>query len=143
MGEPVKIIDLARNMIELSGLRPGVDIEIEVVGMRDGETLHEDLFAGDEQPDRTSHGKIFRSASSFSFDADTFLEELETFEQVVFDADQLDVPEDQRLTAPDERQADREHHGQRGRPVEEGGADGRGARDAARRGGWRRHGAVV
>ena len=88
MGEPVKIIDLARNMIELSGLRPGIDIEIEVVGMRDGETLHEDLFAGDEQPDRTSHGKIFRSASSFRLDADTFLEDLESFERVVFDADQ-------------------------------------------------------
>jgi FlaA1/EpsC-like NDP-sugar epimerase len=88
MGEPVKIIDLARNMIELSGLRPGIDIDIEVVGMRDGETLHEDLFAGDEQPDRTSHGKIFRSASSFKLDADGFLEELETFEKVVFDADQ-------------------------------------------------------
>jgi FlaA1/EpsC-like NDP-sugar epimerase len=88
MGEPVKIVDLARNMIELSGLRPGIDIEIKVVGLRDGEKLHEELFAGDERPDRTSHGKIFRSASSFSLDADAFLEELEAFEQVVFEADQ-------------------------------------------------------
>jgi FlaA1/EpsC-like NDP-sugar epimerase len=88
MGKPVKIIDLARNMIELSGLRPGVDIEIEVVGRRDGETLHEDLFAGDEEPRRTSHGKIFRSESSFTLDADSFLEELELFERIVFDADQ-------------------------------------------------------
>ena len=62
MGEPVKIIDLARNMIELSGLRPGIDIEIKIVGLRDGEKLHEELFSGDETPDRTSHGKIFRSA---------------------------------------------------------------------------------
>ena len=88
MGQPVKIIDLARNMIELSGLRPDIDIEIEVVGMRDGEKLHEELFSGDETPDRTSHGKIFRSGSSFTLDADGFLEELEAFEQVVFDADQ-------------------------------------------------------
>ncbi len=88
MGEPVKILDLAHNMIELSGLRPGVDIEVEVVGLRDGEKLHEELFAGDEQPDRTSHGKIFRSRSSFTLEADTFLEELEAFERTVFEADQ-------------------------------------------------------
>ncbi|MCZ4495918.1 MAG: polysaccharide biosynthesis protein CapD, partial [Thermoleophilia bacterium] len=88
MGEPVKIIDLARNMIEMSGLTPGVDIDIEVVGLRDGEKLHEELFAGDEAPTRTSHGKIFRSQSSFTLDADSFLEELTSFEQVVFDADQ-------------------------------------------------------
>jgi FlaA1/EpsC-like NDP-sugar epimerase len=88
MGEPVKIVDLAHNMIELSGLRPGIDIEIEIVGLRDGEKLHEELFAGDETPDRTSHGKIFRSASSFALEADTFLEELEAFEPTVFDADQ-------------------------------------------------------
>lgn len=88
MGEPVRILDLARNMIELSGLRPGIDVEIEVVGLREGEKLHEELFAGDETPDRTSHGKIFRSASSFALDADTFLEQLDAFERVVFDADQ-------------------------------------------------------
>jgi FlaA1/EpsC-like NDP-sugar epimerase len=88
MGEPVRIIDLARNMIELSGLKPGVDIEIEVVGLRDGEKLHEELFAGDEHPARTSHGKIFRSQSSFSLDADRFLEQLEQFEDTIFSADQ-------------------------------------------------------
>ncbi|MCW2922172.1 MAG: polysaccharide biosynthesis protein CapD [Thermoleophilia bacterium] len=88
MGEPVKILDLAMNMIELSGLRPGIDIEVKVVGLRDGEKLHEELFSGDETPDRTSHGKIFRSASSFALQADAFLDELEAFEPVVFDADQ-------------------------------------------------------
>ncbi|MCW2927604.1 MAG: polysaccharide biosynthesis protein CapD [Thermoleophilia bacterium] len=88
MGEPVKIVDLARNMIELSGLRPGIDIEIEVVGLRDGEKLHEELFAGDERPERTSHGKIFRGRSTFTLEADAFLEELESFERIVFDADQ-------------------------------------------------------
>ena len=88
MGQPVKIIDLARNMIELSGLRPDIDIEIEIVGMRDGEKLHEELFSGDETPDRTSHGKIFRSGSAFTLDSDAFLEQLASFERVVFDADQ-------------------------------------------------------
>ena len=96
MGEPVKILDLAHNMIELSGLRPGIDIEVQVVGLREGEKLHEELFAGDERPDRTSHGKIFRSASSFALEADTFLDELEAFEPVVFAADQTATLE--RLT---------------------------------------------
>jgi FlaA1/EpsC-like NDP-sugar epimerase len=88
MGKPVKILDLAHNMIELSGLKPGIDIDIEIVGLREGEKLHEELFSGDEQPNRTSHGKIFRSSSSFTLDADGFLDELEHFERIVFDADQ-------------------------------------------------------
>ena len=48
MGEPIKIVNLAKKMITLSGLRPGVDIEIVFTGLRPGEKLHEELFAGDE-----------------------------------------------------------------------------------------------
>ncbi|MBC7643944.1 MAG: polysaccharide biosynthesis protein, partial [Thermoleophilia bacterium] len=76
MGTPVKIIDLARNMIELSGLKPGVDIQIEVVGIRPGEKLHEELWSGDEQPEPTRHPKIYRSRSSHVLDADGLLDEL-------------------------------------------------------------------
>jgi FlaA1/EpsC-like NDP-sugar epimerase len=48
MGEPVKIVDLAEQMIRLAGLRPGRDVEIEFVGLRPGEKLHEELFHADE-----------------------------------------------------------------------------------------------
>jgi FlaA1/EpsC-like NDP-sugar epimerase len=48
MGEPVKIVDLAEQMIRLAGLRPGRDLEIEFVGLRAGEKLHEELFHADE-----------------------------------------------------------------------------------------------
>jgi FlaA1/EpsC-like NDP-sugar epimerase len=58
MGEPVGIMQLARDMIELSGLRPGEDIEIEVVGRRPGEKLHEELFNGYERPQPTAAEKI-------------------------------------------------------------------------------------
>ncbi len=49
MGEPIKIVSLAKKMITLSGLRPGVDIEIVYSGLRAGEKLYEELFSKDEQ----------------------------------------------------------------------------------------------
>lgn len=58
MGKPVRIMDLARNMIELSGHDPEKDIKIEVVGIRPGEKLHEELFNAEEEVGKTSHPKI-------------------------------------------------------------------------------------
>ncbi len=58
MGEPVRIVELARAMIELSGLDPDRDIEIEEVGSRPGEKLHEELFNDYERSRRTSTEKI-------------------------------------------------------------------------------------
>jgi FlaA1/EpsC-like NDP-sugar epimerase len=58
MGEPVRILDLARNMILLSGMEPERDIRIEIVGARQGEKLHEELWSHDETVAATSHPKI-------------------------------------------------------------------------------------
>lgn len=58
MGESVKIIDLARKMIKLSGLRLGVDIEIQVTGLRPGEKLYEELLSNEENTIKTHHPKI-------------------------------------------------------------------------------------
>src|SRR5690606_18393886 len=59
MGEPVRIVDLARDLIRLSGLRPDVDIPIRFTGMRPGERLVEELMTAREERSRTRHEKIF------------------------------------------------------------------------------------
>ena len=58
MGESVKIIDLARKMIKLSGLRIGLDIDIQVTGLRPGEKLYEELLSNEENTIKTHHPKI-------------------------------------------------------------------------------------
>ncbi len=71
MGEPVKIVDLAKDLIRLSGLEVGEDIQIEFVGMRPGEKLYEELFVKGEQYSRTKHEKIFIAANASSFVPDS------------------------------------------------------------------------
>jgi FlaA1/EpsC-like NDP-sugar epimerase len=59
MGQPIKIVDLARDLIRLSGLREGTDIDIVFTGLQKGEKMHEELFYATENQTRSSHEKIF------------------------------------------------------------------------------------
>lgn len=59
MGESVKIVDLAKNLIHLSGFEPDVDIKIEFSGLRPGEKLYEELLMDEEGLKQTNHNKIF------------------------------------------------------------------------------------
>lgn len=59
MGEPVRIMDLAENVIRLSGYVPNVDIDIKVTGLRPGEKLYEELLLDEEGIEKTSHNKIY------------------------------------------------------------------------------------
>jgi FlaA1/EpsC-like NDP-sugar epimerase len=61
MGEPVKIVDLARDLITLSGLQPGRDIEIRFTGVRLGEKLRENIFLREEEYEPTRHDRVFVS----------------------------------------------------------------------------------
>ena len=58
MGEPIKIIDLAKKMIALNGLELDIDIEIKTTGLRPGEKLYEELLANEENTIKTHHPKI-------------------------------------------------------------------------------------
>ncbi len=70
MSKPVKIMDMARQMIELSGYRPGIDIEIKISGLRPGEKLFEELRLEDEIHERTEHPRIFRLRKDYRTEPD-------------------------------------------------------------------------
>ncbi len=77
MGEPVKIMDLAKKMISLSGLVLGQDIEIKVTGLRPGEKLFEELMTAEEGTEKTSHKKITKAILQEE-DPDTLYRQIET-----------------------------------------------------------------
>ena len=81
MGEPVKIMDLAKQLIRFYGYEPGVNMEIKVVGLRPGEKLYEELMMDEEQDKmrRTQHNKIF-VASPRTIDLAQFYEQLQALE---------------------------------------------------------------
>ena len=65
MGKPVKIVDLAHDLIKFSGLRPGQDIEIKFIGLRPGEKLYEELLTAEEGLTKTVYEKIFVGKPQF------------------------------------------------------------------------------
>ena len=86
MGDPVKIVDLARNMIRLSGAEPDVDIAVEIVGRRPGEKIHEELFNPDERPQPTPAEKIMAAARP-PLDPEWVDDAFGRVEELVYDGD--------------------------------------------------------
>ncbi len=86
MGDPVKIVDLARKMIGLAGYEPDVDIAVDVVGRRPGEKLHEELFNPGERPQPTPAEKIV-SASRPLPDKDWVESAFARIEELVYNGD--------------------------------------------------------
>lgn len=81
MGEPVRILDLARDMIRLSGFEPDRDIEITITGIRPGEKLYEELLTTEEGSSATRHKKIFIARPGL-IDATALEKELEALEKL-------------------------------------------------------------
>jgi FlaA1/EpsC-like NDP-sugar epimerase len=90
MGEPVRIVDLARNMVLLSGREPDRDIAIDFVGVRPGEKLHEELWASDETVSATEHAKIMLVTRP-EIDAEWLEEELARLERLVEAGETLEL----------------------------------------------------
>jgi FlaA1/EpsC-like NDP-sugar epimerase len=86
MGDPVKIVDLARKMIGLAGYEPDVDIAIDLVGRRPGEKLHEELFNPGERPQPTPAEKIV-SAVRPPLDTDWVEGAFARIEELVYNGD--------------------------------------------------------
>jgi FlaA1/EpsC-like NDP-sugar epimerase len=105
MGEPVRIMDLARDMIELSGLEVGRDIDIEITAPRPGEKLYEELFIPGEDYRRTVHEKIFIAANAGSLVPKELDGAVHTLENLVRRDDGPGIVEQLQRLIPDYRPA--------------------------------------
>lgn len=101
MGEPVRIADLARDLIELSGLRVGEDVDIVYSGMRPGEKLYEELFIPGESYERTRHEKIFLATNTGLLAADDLEEKLDNLYQAAHNEDERAVLDAFRRLVPE------------------------------------------
>ncbi len=99
MGEPVKIVDLAKNMIELAGLRPNVDIEIEYIGLRPGEKLYEEKLMAEEGLEDTEN-HLIHVAKPLKMNFDIFINELEQLMNIAYNNSDVDIIELLKNTVP-------------------------------------------
>ena len=90
MGEPVKIDDLAKNLIRLSGYTLGVDMEIKYTGLRPGEKLYEELLMNEEGMQDTDN-KLIHIGRPFEFDKEHFYEKLEELKEMAYAEDSADI----------------------------------------------------
>jgi FlaA1/EpsC-like NDP-sugar epimerase len=93
MGDPVRIMDLARNMIRLAGYEPDVDIAIEIIGVRPGEKIHEELLNSDERAQPTTAERIVRAVRANPLDPDWVEETVRRLEELVASGDEAGLAE--------------------------------------------------
>jgi FlaA1/EpsC-like NDP-sugar epimerase len=93
MGDPIRIVDLAENMIRLAGYEPETDIAIEFTGPRPGEKLHEQLFGEEERPQPTASKRIMRAVREERIEAEWVEETLNRLELLVQTGDESNLAE--------------------------------------------------
>ena len=107
MGDPVRILDLATDMIRLSGLEPERDISIVITGIRPGEKLHEGLFEDSEEVERTHHEKLMRARRA-PISPEWLDGELDAVERLANEGDEPAAIERVRAMIANPRRADSE-----------------------------------
>ena len=98
MGEPVKIMELAQNLIKLSGFRVGEDIEIKITGLRPGEKLYEEMLMAEEGMKDTAN-KMIHIGQPIQIDEEKFMKQLEELKDYVV-REPEDIREYVRKIAP-------------------------------------------
>jgi len=101
MGDPVKIVDLARDLIDLSGPKAAAEIEIVFTGIRPGEKLYEEMFISDESHQRTKHEKIFIANHRPSLQSTVFDEKIEALIQAAAKAERGIIVERLKAIIPE------------------------------------------
>jgi len=104
MGQPVKIADLARNLIKLSGFEPDMDIKIVYTGLRPGEKLYEELLLNEEGLEATKNNKIY-VAKPLHTDLALLKRELECLKELIL-KDSEEIPEYIKLIVPTYKKAE-------------------------------------
>jgi FlaA1/EpsC-like NDP-sugar epimerase len=105
MGEPVKIVDLAHDLVTLSGLEVGRDVEIVYSGARPGEKLSEELFVTGESYRRTRHEKIFIADNASSFVPENLDENIRSLVRIAQDNDRETIIQSLLVLVPEFEQA--------------------------------------
>lgn len=98
MGEPMKILDMAKNLIKLSGYRVGEDIEIQFTGLRPGEKMYEELLMDEEGLKKTANERIF-IGKPIEFNVQEFTQQLKKLEEDAM-AENVDIHPDIKAVVP-------------------------------------------
>ena len=106
MGEPIKILDLAENLIRLSGYTPYKDIDIKEIGLRPGEKLYEELLRPDELHDKTTNKKIFIERQNQKYCFVDIVKDLDSLEAAISDVENQKVIELLRELVPSYKDAE-------------------------------------
>jgi FlaA1/EpsC-like NDP-sugar epimerase len=110
MGKPIKIADLARQMIQLSGLEPGKDIQIVFIGLRPGEKLYEELLSEKENTLPTHHPKI-KIAKVEKLDYRGLISRIDTLLKSVYTLSKQDVVEFFKEVVPEYTSSNSQYNG--------------------------------
>lgn len=109
MGEPVRIVDLAKDLIRLSGFEPNIDIPIVITGLRPGEKLFEELLLDEEGISATKHDKIFIGKPTFT-DYKLLLRSLESANRIIKIGTDEDIKNYVKTIVPNYKENNEESH---------------------------------